>query len=197
MAAENTAQFGTAFTVAIDARDGVTTGISAADRAHTIKAAIDPKTRPGDLAAGARFSRFALCRGSPSAGGTDGGLGGPVADGGALARGRHLRDHERGRHDGARAPAYVLCPPARAQDPDDQGPDPLPDPERAADPPRGGRGDSVGIRRFQTSCTRTTSTTTSTSLSSRGRSAGTSRTLVRSTPNVSRRRLRIASVRLR
>jgi 3,4-dihydroxy 2-butanone 4-phosphate synthase/GTP cyclohydrolase II len=50
MAAENTAQFGTAFTVAIDARDGVTTGISAADRAHTIKAAIDPKTRPGDLA---------------------------------------------------------------------------------------------------------------------------------------------------
>src|SRR3954470_10877061 len=41
MSAENTATFGTAFTEAIDAREGVTTGISAYDRAHTIKVAID------------------------------------------------------------------------------------------------------------------------------------------------------------
>src|SRR5919106_3958452 len=47
---ENTAPFGTAFTVSIDARDDITTGISAADRATTIRRAIDPKTRPGDLA---------------------------------------------------------------------------------------------------------------------------------------------------
>jgi 3,4-dihydroxy 2-butanone 4-phosphate synthase/GTP cyclohydrolase II len=50
MSAENTATFGTAFTEAIDAREGVTTGISAFDRAHTIQVAIDPATRPSDLA---------------------------------------------------------------------------------------------------------------------------------------------------
>jgi 3,4-dihydroxy 2-butanone 4-phosphate synthase / GTP cyclohydrolase II len=49
-AAENTATFGTAFTVSIDARRGITTGISAADRATTIHTAIDPKSKPGDLA---------------------------------------------------------------------------------------------------------------------------------------------------
>lgn len=46
----NTAPYGTAFTVSIDAKDGVTTGISAFDRATTILKAIDPKTKPEDLA---------------------------------------------------------------------------------------------------------------------------------------------------
>ncbi len=41
---------GTAFTVSIEAREGVTTGISAADRSHTIAVAIDPKATPGDIA---------------------------------------------------------------------------------------------------------------------------------------------------
>jgi 3,4-dihydroxy 2-butanone 4-phosphate synthase/GTP cyclohydrolase II len=50
MSAENTSNFGTAFTESIDARDGVSTGISAYDRAQTIKVAIDPATRPNDLA---------------------------------------------------------------------------------------------------------------------------------------------------
>ena len=50
MAPENTATFGTAFTVSIDARWGITTGISAADRAHTIRVAVDPATKPWDLA---------------------------------------------------------------------------------------------------------------------------------------------------
>ena len=50
MTAENTSNYGTAFCEAIDARDGVTTGISAYDRARTIAIAIDPKTRPADLA---------------------------------------------------------------------------------------------------------------------------------------------------
>jgi len=46
----NTSAYGTAFCEAIDAKLGVTTGISASDRAITILAAIDPKTRPQDLA---------------------------------------------------------------------------------------------------------------------------------------------------
>jgi 3,4-dihydroxy 2-butanone 4-phosphate synthase / GTP cyclohydrolase II len=50
MALENTATFGTAFTVSIDASHGITTGISAADRAMTIRVAIDPKAQPSDLA---------------------------------------------------------------------------------------------------------------------------------------------------
>ena len=49
-AVENTAMFGTAFTVSIDARKDITTGISAADRATTIHVAIDPKSKPTDLA---------------------------------------------------------------------------------------------------------------------------------------------------
>jgi 3,4-dihydroxy 2-butanone 4-phosphate synthase / GTP cyclohydrolase II len=49
-AIENTATFGTAFTVSIDARKDITTGISAADRATTIHVAIDPKSKPSDLA---------------------------------------------------------------------------------------------------------------------------------------------------
>jgi len=50
MSAENTSNYGTAFCEAIDARDGVSTGISAYDRARTIRVAIDPATRPADLA---------------------------------------------------------------------------------------------------------------------------------------------------
>src|ERR687893_1090589 len=48
--ADNTSFLGTAFTVSIEARKGVTTGISAHDRATTILTAVDPKTRPQDLA---------------------------------------------------------------------------------------------------------------------------------------------------
>ncbi len=50
MVENNTTNFGTAFTVSIEARGRVTTGISAADRAETVRVAIDPKTRPYDLA---------------------------------------------------------------------------------------------------------------------------------------------------
>jgi 3,4-dihydroxy 2-butanone 4-phosphate synthase/GTP cyclohydrolase II len=49
MTAENTSQYGTAFCEAVDARQGVTTGISAYDRARTIHVAIDPASRPSDL----------------------------------------------------------------------------------------------------------------------------------------------------
>ena len=50
MTDDNTSAFGTAFTVSIEAKKGVTTGISAADRAKTISTAIDPKAGPDDLA---------------------------------------------------------------------------------------------------------------------------------------------------
>ena len=49
MTVHNTSQYGTAFTESIDARDGITTGISAYDRARTIKVAIDPSSRASDL----------------------------------------------------------------------------------------------------------------------------------------------------
>ena len=48
--ADNTSFLGTAFTVSIDARRGITTGISAADRATTVLVAVDPNSRPQDLA---------------------------------------------------------------------------------------------------------------------------------------------------
>jgi 3,4-dihydroxy 2-butanone 4-phosphate synthase / GTP cyclohydrolase II len=50
MTQQNSSRFGTAFTETIEAREGVTTGISAHDRAHTIKVAIDPASTANDLA---------------------------------------------------------------------------------------------------------------------------------------------------
>ena len=49
MAAKNEAPLQTAFTVTVDAREGITTGISAEDRAHTIQVSVDPHSAPGDL----------------------------------------------------------------------------------------------------------------------------------------------------
>jgi len=49
MVQDNQARFGTAFTISIEARHGVTTGISAADRATTIQTAVNPQAKPDDL----------------------------------------------------------------------------------------------------------------------------------------------------
>lgn len=49
MVGRNDSHFGTAFTVTVEARTGVSTGISASDRAQTVQVLIDPKSRPGDL----------------------------------------------------------------------------------------------------------------------------------------------------
>ena len=49
MAADNGSRYGTPFTVSIEAREGVTTGVSAADRVTTIRAAIAPDAKPSDL----------------------------------------------------------------------------------------------------------------------------------------------------
>jgi 3,4-dihydroxy 2-butanone 4-phosphate synthase / GTP cyclohydrolase II len=50
MVARNDSRFGTPFTVSVEARYGVSTGISAADRAHTVRVLIDPRSGPDDLA---------------------------------------------------------------------------------------------------------------------------------------------------
>jgi len=49
MVEKNTSPYGTAFCVSIEARDGVSTGISASDRARTVRVAVDPATKPSDL----------------------------------------------------------------------------------------------------------------------------------------------------
>ena len=49
MVGENTSKFSTAFTVSVEAKHRISTGISAADRAETIKAMVDPKTKPEDI----------------------------------------------------------------------------------------------------------------------------------------------------
>ncbi len=49
MVSNNTAKFGTPFAVAVEAREGTTTGISAADRAKTVQVMVDPDTRPEDI----------------------------------------------------------------------------------------------------------------------------------------------------
>ena len=50
MVNQNTARLGTAFCVTIEAKHSTSTGISAGDRANTVLAAIDPRTKPSDLA---------------------------------------------------------------------------------------------------------------------------------------------------
>jgi 3,4-dihydroxy 2-butanone 4-phosphate synthase/GTP cyclohydrolase II len=49
MSSNNTSKFGTPFAVAVEAREGTTTGISAADRARTVQVMVDPKTKPEDI----------------------------------------------------------------------------------------------------------------------------------------------------
>lgn len=63
MVADNTSRYGTAFCVSIEARDKVTTGISAADRARTIRVAVDPATRPEELVRPGHVFPLRACRG--------------------------------------------------------------------------------------------------------------------------------------
>ena len=101
MAAKNESAFETAFTVSVEARSGVSTGISAADRARTIQVAIDPKSSPRELVQpGHVFPLKAKAGGVlERVGQTEAGV--------DLAQARRpepverdLRDHERGRDDG-------------------------------------------------------------------------------------------------
>ena len=103
MAAKNESPFETAFTVSIEAREGVTTGISAADRAHTIQVAIDPARAPRDLVQPGHVFPLKAKPGGvlERTGQTEAAV--DLARLAGLHPGRRdLRDHERGRDDGAR-----------------------------------------------------------------------------------------------
>ena len=104
MTYNNETPFETAFTISIEAREGVTTGISAADRAHTIQVAIDPTKGPGDLVQpGHVFPLRARPGRRAPARRADRGRRRPRPSGRPQPGRRRLRDHERGRDDGPRA----------------------------------------------------------------------------------------------
>lgn len=63
MVPENTARHGTAFTISVDAKHGASTGISAHDRAATVKAILNPKTKPEDLARPGHLFPLRYCHG--------------------------------------------------------------------------------------------------------------------------------------
>ena len=99
MSPVNTSRFSTAFCEAIDAAEGVSTGISAADRARTIQVAIDPRSGPRDLAPRGRLRGAVLRR--------------PLGEGGRRCecrhckqgRGRETRLQQRPRRGAATGPA--------------------------------------------------------------------------------------------
>ena len=133
MTDHNETPFETAFTVAIEAREGVTTGISAHDRARTIQVAIDPSKGHADIVEpGHVFPLRARARRRARARGPDGGGGRPgAARGPAPGRGR-LRGDEGRRDDGARPRPDRVLQGARAEDDHGRGPDRVPAPPRQA-----------------------------------------------------------------
>src|SRR4026209_810365 len=117
MTDQNETPFRTAFTVSVEAREGVTTGISAQDRSRTIQVAINPDSAPDDLVQPGHVFPLRARRGGVLAriGQTEA-AGGPRAAGGAHSGRRRVRDHEPRRDDGPRPrPRAVLRAP-RAED---------------------------------------------------------------------------------
>ena len=103
MTDHNEAPLGTAFTVSVEAREGVTTGISAADRSHTIQVAIHAEsTRARPRAARSRVPAAREAGRRARAHRPDRGGRRPRAPRRPQPVRRRLRDHERRRHDGAR-----------------------------------------------------------------------------------------------
>ena len=95
--------------------------------------AIDPATKPSDLARpGHMFPLRARTGGVHGPRRPDRGRRRPGADCRAVSRRRHLRNHERRRHDGARAAAREVRQETRAADDHDRGSDQVPDPHRVA-----------------------------------------------------------------
>ena len=133
MTAENTSNYGTAFCEAIDARDGVTTGISAYDRARTIKVAVDPATRPSDLARPGHVFPLRARKGGVllRAGQTEAAVD-LARHGGTGARRYYLRNHARRWDHGARARSDRVLRDPRSQNADRGGTDSLPHAARAS-----------------------------------------------------------------
>ena len=148
MVSDNTAPLGTAFTVSVDARRGVTTGTSAFDRAVTIRTLVDPAARPDDLTRpgphlpAARDARRRAAPRRPHRGG-----GGPRAAGRLLARRGHLRGARRGGRHGADARSPGARPHLRAQVHHHQGSDRVPHPEGEARAAGGDDPATDGLRR--------------------------------------------------
>ena len=103
MTDQNETPFGTAFTVSIEAREGVSTGISAHDRAHTIQVAVDPTSGPRDLVQPGHVFPLRARRGGvlQRSGQTEAAVDLARLAGRDPGR-RRLRDHEGRRHDGPR-----------------------------------------------------------------------------------------------
>ena len=136
MVADNTESQRTAFTVSVDARHGTSTGISAADRATTVHAVLDPATRPEDLARPGPHLPAALPRGRRAqARRSHRGRGRPRPAGRHAPRRGARRGRERRRHHGADAAARGVRGRARAAADLDRRPDPLPPPPREAGAP--------------------------------------------------------------
>jgi 3,4-dihydroxy 2-butanone 4-phosphate synthase/GTP cyclohydrolase II len=110
MAARNGDKKGTAFTVSIEAAEGVTTGISAADRARTVQAAVAAHARPEDLVQPGHIFPLQAVDGGVlmRAGHTEAGCD-LAAMAGCSPGLRHLRDHEGRRHHGAAAGPATVC----------------------------------------------------------------------------------------
>ncbi len=81
MVSENSSSFGTAFTISIEARQGVTTGISAADRARTVQVAVADDTTARDLARPGHIFPLRAKRWCHGTRGADRGLGGSGSPG--------------------------------------------------------------------------------------------------------------------
>ena len=148
MTEHNETPFGTAFTVSIEAREGITTGISAADRSRTIQVAIDPSKGPQDLVQpGHVFPLRAQPRRRARAHRPDRGRGRPRAPRRPQPRRRRLRDHERRRDDGARPRPDRVLRAARAEARHRRRPDRVPPPPREARRARGGGAAADRVRR--------------------------------------------------
>ncbi len=127
MTQQNSSRFGTAFTESIEAREGVTTGISAYDRSHTIQVAIDPRMTAADLARPGHVFPLRARRGGVlvRAGQTEASV--DLARMAGLIPGwSDLRDHERRRHHGAGTRPGGVLQSAPAENADGGGADPLP-----------------------------------------------------------------------
>ena len=141
MAAKNESAFQTAFTVSIEAREGISTGISAHDRARTIQVAIDPRRAPTDIVQPGHIFPLKAKPGGvlERTGQTE-----AAVDLARLAGlnpvGRDLRDHERGRHDGPGAGPRALLRHPRPEDDHGGRPDRLPAPGGQARRARRGDG---------------------------------------------------------
>ena len=150
MAAKNESPFKTAFTVSVEAAEGITTGISAHDRARTVQVAIDPKARPArPRPAGPHLPAQGQARRRARAHRPDRGGRRPRAARRAQPVGRDLRGDERRRHDGARARPRRVLRAARPEDDHGRRPDRLPAQARQADRARGRDEAADRLRRLQ------------------------------------------------